>query len=387
MNWIALKMLTGDRAKYLGIVFGVAFATLLMAQQSSIFCGLMLITTSQIRDIQGRDIWVMDPNVRFVDDIKPLSDDDLYRVRGVDGRRLGGAALQGAGPGRASDDGNFQQVILLGLDDATLVGAPREMRRSAPWPTCASPTRSSSTRPATATCGPASRSSSARTFEMNDHRAVLVGVCKASADVPDASRSSTRATARRRCSCRASGKLMSFVLAKPARTWTSEEVCRRHRSEQTGLKALTREQFFWMTIDVLPQAARASRSTSASRSLLGFVVGVAIAGQTFYLFTIENLKQFGALKAMGVSNLRIVGMILLQALVVGLDRLRPRRRRLAALFGVDHGDGGKTRAAGVLHAVARAGGHRRGGGGDRAPGEPAEHPPGAGAGAGDRVRY
>ena len=50
---------------------------------------------------------------------------------------------------------------------------------------------------------------------------------------------------------------------------------------------------------------------------LGFVVGAAIAGQTFYLFTVENLKQFGALKAMGVNNWRIVGMSLLQALVVG----------------------------------------------------------------------
>jgi putative ABC transport system permease protein len=37
----------------------------------------------------------------------------------------------------------------------------------------------------------------------------------------------------------------------------------------------------------------------------------------FYLFTLENLKQFGALKAMGASNGRLVGMILLQALTVG----------------------------------------------------------------------
>jgi putative ABC transport system permease protein len=50
---------------------------------------------------------------------------------------------------------------------------------------------------------------------------------------------------------------------------------------------------------------------------LGFVVGTAVAGQTFYLFTVENIRQFGALKAMGVSNVRLVGMILLQALVVG----------------------------------------------------------------------
>ena len=42
-----------------------------------------------------------------------------------------------------------------------------------------------------------------------------------------------------------------------------------------------------------------------------------VAGQTFYLFTVENLKQFGALKAIGVTNLVIVSMILMQALIVG----------------------------------------------------------------------
>ena len=46
-------------------------------------------------------------------------------------------------------------------------------------------------------------------------------------------------------------------------------------------------------------------------------MGTIVAGQTFYIFTIENLKQFGALKAMGVTNSRLIGMILLQALVVG----------------------------------------------------------------------
>ena len=52
--------------------------------------------------------------------------------------------------------------------------------------------------------------------------------------------------------------------------------------------------------------------------MLGFIIGAAIAGQTFYLFTLDNLKQFGALKAMGVSNWRIVGMVLVQGLVVGV---------------------------------------------------------------------
>jgi putative ABC transport system permease protein len=42
-------------------------------------------------------------------------------------------------------------------------------------------------------------------------------------------------------------------------------------------------------------------------------VGTVVAGQTFYLFTLENLRQFGALKAIGVTNGRLIGMILLQA--------------------------------------------------------------------------
>ncbi len=50
---------------------------------------------------------------------------------------------------------------------------------------------------------------------------------------------------------------------------------------------------------------------------LGFIVGAAVTGQTLYLFIVENLKQFGALKAMGIPNDGILRMILLQAFLVG----------------------------------------------------------------------
>ena len=48
MSWIALKMLTGDKAKFFGIVMGLTFAALLITQQGSIFCGLMLRTAGQV---------------------------------------------------------------------------------------------------------------------------------------------------------------------------------------------------------------------------------------------------------------------------------------------------------------------------------------------------
>jgi putative ABC transport system permease protein len=51
---IALKMLTGDRTKYLGVLFGVSFYGLLLAHQMSIFYGVMALTTSPLRDIEGK---------------------------------------------------------------------------------------------------------------------------------------------------------------------------------------------------------------------------------------------------------------------------------------------------------------------------------------------
>ena len=85
MNWVAWRMLTGDRAKYLGTIFGVAFGTLLISQQTSLFVGLMARTASQISDIHEASIWVMRPEVQNSDEIKPLHENDVYRVRGVPG--------------------------------------------------------------------------------------------------------------------------------------------------------------------------------------------------------------------------------------------------------------------------------------------------------------
>ena len=84
MNWLAWRMLTGDRTKYLGIVFGVAFGTVLIAQQMAIFVGLMRRTSSQIIDISAADIWVMDLKQQNLDDIRPMPDGRLYQVRGVE---------------------------------------------------------------------------------------------------------------------------------------------------------------------------------------------------------------------------------------------------------------------------------------------------------------
>ena len=109
---------------------------------------------------------------------------------------------------------------------------------------------------------------------------------------------------------------MSFVMANPKEGVNAEALCVKI-SNQTGLMALTRDQFFWRTVNYFLRSTGIPVNFGITISL-GFIVGAAVTGQTFYLFTLENLKQFGALKAMGVTNTRILGMIVLQALVVGL---------------------------------------------------------------------
>ena len=127
MNFVALQMLLGDRAKYLGLIFAIAFSSFLMSHQSSIFAGIMDRTTSQIKDVHDANIWVMDRYTQYFDEVKALTDSDVYRVRGVAGVEWAVPLFKGQ-PRAKGPDGNFRVVILMGLDDATLVGAPRDTR-------------------------------------------------------------------------------------------------------------------------------------------------------------------------------------------------------------------------------------------------------------------
>jgi putative ABC transport system permease protein len=311
--WIAWKMLVGNRVKYLGIVFGVVFAALLIAQQASIFCGLMSLTVSQIRDVEGAEIWVMDANVQFVDDTKLLSDTELFRVKGVSGVEWAVPFYKGLARARL-EEGTYEQVILLGLDDATLVGAPGGVFLGS-VADLAQPDAVILDDAGYRRIWPGEPFRLGRVFEMNDQRAVVVGLTKASRTFQSFpivytrySRAVTFAPPER--------KVLSFVLAEPRPGVPAVEVCRRIEAE-TGLQALTREQFIWKTIRHYLTKTGIPLNFGIT-VFLGFLVGTAIAGQTFYLFTVENIRQFGALKAMGTSNGMILAMVLAQAAQVGL---------------------------------------------------------------------
>jgi putative ABC transport system permease protein len=313
MNWVALKMLTGDRTKFFGLIFGVSFATFLMSQQVSVFMGIVARASSQIVDVRDADIWVMDNQVRNVDEVPGMPDTVLQRVRGVAG--VDWAVRMYKGQVRARlENGGFRNVTLLGLDDDSLVGAPRELLSGA-LEDLRRPDAVIVDKAGYEYMWPGDPYRLGREFQLNDHRAVLVGVCKASAPFITQPLLYTRYSS-------AAGfvprerNLMTFVVARSDPAVGDREVCRRIQ-EQTGYMALTSDGFFWKTIFYFLGSTGIPVNFGITIAL-GFIVGDAVTGQTFHLFTIENLKQFGALKAMGVRNWSLVRMILLQALVVGV---------------------------------------------------------------------
>ena len=322
MNRIAIKMLVGDRAKYLGIVMGITFASLLITQQSAIFVGLMTRTYSAITDLRLPDVWVMDPKVQFIDDIKPMQSTKLLNVRGVEGVEWAMPLYKGLLKARL-DNGNFQSVNVIGLDDATLIGGPpamvegrlADLRRNEGVIVDAVGAADKLAKPPREPGGPRVPLAVGDTLEINDRRATVVGISSNSRTFQSQpivyttySRALGYAPPERR--------LLSFVLVKAKPGQDLKELTERI-TRVTGLAAYTREDFEKLTVNYFMKYTGIPINFGIA-VVLGFIVGTAIAGQTFYNFTLDNLRQFGALKAMGAQNGTLLKMILLQAVTVGL---------------------------------------------------------------------
>ena len=319
MFYFALKMLIGDRAKYIGIVIGLTFASLLITQQSAIFVGIMTRTFSFLTDVGLPDIWVVDPQVQYIEDIKPLSDTEVLRVRGVEGVEWAVPLYKGSLRARL-DNGTFQSCVIIGLDDETLIGGPPKMiqgklsdlRRSEGVivDTVGATGKLARLKPD----GTRTPLKVGDTLELNDHRAVVVGICKITQTFQanpviytTYSRATTFAPQER--------KLLSFVAAKARPGEDLDVVCDRIH-KVTGLMAYTPAKFKQLTfLYFLKYTGMPVNFLTAVA--LGFIVGITISGQTFYNFTLDNLRYFGTLKAMGTTNRTLLKMILFQALIVG----------------------------------------------------------------------
>jgi putative ABC transport system permease protein len=250
-----------------------------------------------------------------------MQDTELLRVRGVSGVEWAVPLYKGLLKARLAG-GTFQTCNVIGLDDATLTGGPARMvegtladlRRAEGVIVDEVGARGKLARPSSVPGGAPVPLRVGDTLELNDHRAVVVGLCSVSRTFqsqPTVYTTFTRATTfapRER-------KLLSFVLVKAQAGSDPRDVAARIEAA-TGLGAVPTDEFKAMTVRYFMRNTGIPVNFGMA-VVLGFIVGVAIAGQTFFNFTHDNLRHFGTLKAMGTPDSVLLRMILLQAAVVG----------------------------------------------------------------------
>lgn len=310
MLTIALKMLFGDRTKYAILVLGIAFATLLINQQGGIFLGLLVRATGPLQNVHQPDLWVADPGVRFIAEYRPLANQKLNRVRSVEGVMWAEPLINNWAVVELAD-GRFEKVNIMGLPRTSMVGQPPEITAGSiddlRTPGGVMIEESSLPRLGNPKIGD--------TLRLNDRRAVVVGFCKAKKGFESnllmystIDNVLTFTPSQRRN--------ISYVVVK-CQSEDQIPAVKERIEAIGGVRAFTRDEFALRTIDFILRETGIGINFGIT-IVLGFVVGVALSAAVFYQFTTENLKQFAVLKALGVKGRTLAGMVLLQALLVGL---------------------------------------------------------------------
>jgi putative ABC transport system permease protein len=270
----------------------------------------------------------MDPAVEYVDEIAGLPPTAVDRVRSVDDVQWAVPLYTGTLRTRLSS-GQFRAVQVIGVDDASLVGAPRDLvagsaedlRRADAVIVDRSATDVFLRQAVTPRRhGPPDLTAPTRPLAMgdeltiNDHRVVVVGFARVSPRFlfrPTLYMTFSHATA----IAPGERNLLSFVLAHGRPGVDPARLADRIHA-QTGLRARTASQF----------KADTAWYVSLNGGVivrLGLMVGIAfgvgaiMTGLFFYLFTVENLRYYATLKALGASDGAIIRMVAAQALTCG----------------------------------------------------------------------
>lgn len=301
---VALKLLVNDRGKFAALIVGITFAMFLIVQLTSIFSGILTKASATIINI-GSKIWVMDPSLQNPLNTIPMPSYVLDLVKSIDGVKYAVPLYSGVGLVKLKD-GNWQPATVLGLDDATLVGRPALLEgkiddifgadafiiaKDEDYPKLESPQIGT-------------------TFEINDHRSVIVGIAKAPVGglfgIPTLYTTYNRAVQY----LPNTRYTIAYILVEPKSEADIPGIL--EAVKKTGYLGLTRGEFEKKVSNYYIFQTGVGTNI-LMMTFISFLVGMSISGQTFYTFVLENLEKFGALKAIGARNSELVYMILCQA--------------------------------------------------------------------------
>jgi len=327
MYLIAWKMLTGDRAKFGGLLLGITFTAFLVTFAASYFSGFMTRGFALISENPSIDVWVMDPAVSSTERTINMPDSALQQVRSVSGVRYATPLAIGNIDARIAN-GRFQAFQVFGVDDATLIGAPLPAGRTTP---------DILHRPDAAIVDSGGTNGKLdtplRPQDQWPHDGVHLDVPMRELRAGDemlADDSLIRVLGRSHTLPRfpprpllyttysnalrilpAARKHLTFVMVE-AEPGTEPAKLARRIERITGLRARTSADFKadtvrWYLINSEDVGDMAAMLT------LAMTVGFGVTGVMLYMFTYENLRQYAVLKAMGAGPGMLTGMVFLQS--------------------------------------------------------------------------
>jgi putative ABC transport system permease protein len=309
---LAFKLLVNDRAKFQALVGGITFSTFLIVQMTSLFAGILSRASSTVLNI-GAKVWVMDPAVNTVSNSIGMPDYVLDFVRSTDGVKYA-VPLYSGGALVKLRNGTFQPVTIIGLDDATLYGRP-ELEQGAIENIYA---ENGFLVVHDAEFSKLGNPRLGTEFELNDHRAVIVGIAAVASSglygIPTLYTTYNRAVQY----IPSTRFTTAFILVEPKSAADIAHI--KAQVASLGYMALTREEFVtrvgrWFMFQT------GGGTNMLLMAAISFIVGLSISGQTFYTFILENEDKFGALKAIGAKGRELVWMILFQATFTALTGL------------------------------------------------------------------
>ena len=301
---IAFKLLVNDRGKFAALLVGITFAVFLMVQMTSMFAGILDKSSATVSNV-GATVWVMDPSVKTVANNLPMPSYILDAVRSIGGVSYAVPLYSGSALVKL-DTGAYQAVSVLGLDDTTLFGRPEltegrieDLYGENAFVVVRDTEFAKLNNPKLGT-----------QFEVNDHRGVVVGIARVASSglfgTPTLYTTYSKATQY----IPSSRFTMSYILVEPQ--GAADITAIKTEVARLGYLALTKEEFVARISDFYKYQTGVGTNIMLM-TVISFIVGLSISGQTFYTFILENLEKFGALKAIGAKGHELVAMILFQA--------------------------------------------------------------------------
>lgn len=301
---LAYKLLVNDKGKFAALLVGITFAVFLMVMMTSMFAGILNRSSSTIVNI-GAKIWVMDPAVTTPASSIPMPDYVLDAVRSIKGVNYA-VPLYSGGAQVKLRSGTYQGVTVIGLDDSTLFGRPELVAGNIEDIYA----DNGFIVVEDAEIGKLENPKIGTEFELNDYRGVVVGLAKVTTPglfgVP-----TLYTTYNRAISYIPSTRFTSaYILIEPKSD--SDIPYIKQQVDVLGYQALSKDEFIHKVSDFYMYKTGLGINVMLM-TIISFIVGLSISGQTFYTFILENIEKFGALKAIGAKGSELVYMILFQA--------------------------------------------------------------------------